>query len=103
MIIPIEKDLIPYKFDIDLGGILFGFEVHYNPEGAFFTVDLSVGDEVLVYGEKLSYGQVMFETLTDERVPKIIPTDPSGKENEVTFDNLSETVFLKVINDETIQ
>lgn len=33
--IEIEKDNIPYRFDISIAGEMFGFEVHYNADYDF--------------------------------------------------------------------
>ena len=98
MIIPIDKDNIPYQFEIELAGDVFIFEIHYNAEYDFFTVDLYRDEEVLAYGEKLAYGSPLFRTYADERFPKetIIPRDKAGVETAVTYQNLGETVFLFV-------
>lgn len=100
MILPIDKDLIPYQFETEFNGFLYTFEVHYNSEYDFFTIDLYRNDDdVIIYGEKLVYGQELFKSLNDDTLPRLMPLDPSGKETEITFDNLSETVFLQVIDD----
>ncbi|WP_396631577.1 phage baseplate plug protein, partial [Lysinibacillus sp. D4B2_S17] len=54
----------------------------------------------LVYGEKITYGVPFFSEIYDSRfpAPTIVPLDPSGKETRVSWDNLSETVFLMVEN-----
>ena len=38
--IAVEKSLIPYRFDIAIEGKTYTFEVHYNAENDYFTVDL---------------------------------------------------------------
>ncbi|QOS97546.1 hypothetical protein JNUCC42_13190 [Brevibacterium sp. JNUCC-42] len=95
-IIDIEKELIPYHFEISLVDELFEMEIHYNSEYDFFTVDLLKNKEVLVYGEKIVYGMPLFRTGADERFPKIeiIPYDESEKDQIVTWQTLHETVFL---------
>ncbi|CAH8249354.1 hypothetical protein WJ0W_006540 [Paenibacillus melissococcoides] len=50
--IPIEKDSIPYQFDIALGVDIFTFEVNYNERFDFFTLDLMKDDQVLLQGVK---------------------------------------------------
>src|SRR5690625_4846014 len=98
MILPIDKERVPYRFEVQLNGEVFIFEIHYNGENDFFTVDLFKNDEVIIYGEKIIYGQPLFGALTDARLPSepIIPLDPSGRENRVSFDNLGESVFLYI-------
>lgn len=96
--IEIEKDLIPYRFEISLSDAVFTFEVHYNSEYDFFTVDLERDGEVLVTGNKLVYGVPLFTSCVDDRLPKeeIIPYDEAGIHQEVTWVTLGETVFLYV-------
>lgn len=98
MILPIKKELIPYQFDTLINGILYTFELHYNSIYDFFTFDLYVNDEVIVYGEKVVYGQRLFQSLSDDFLPSIIPVDPSGKEDKITFENFSNTVVLQVMD-----
>lgn len=103
--LPIDKDSIPYRFDIRIIDETFTFEIHYNAEHDFFTVDLSKGEEVLVYGEKIVYGRPLFSAYADPRFPKaaIIPFDDSESETRVTFDNLNRTVFLYLVTEEDLQ
>ncbi|WP_223068478.1 phage baseplate plug family protein [Paenibacillus caui] len=99
--IDIEKELIPYRFDISLFGEMFTIEVHYNSDYDFFAIDLERDGEVLVTGEKLIYGQPLFRDVMDNRFPKlpIIPYDEAGKENKVIWSTLSESVFLFVADE----
>lgn len=57
--LPIEKDSIPYQFDIDLEGDIFTFEVNYNDRFDFFTLDLMRNDNVLVYGENRLWATII--------------------------------------------
>ncbi|MCM3488774.1 hypothetical protein M3689_05565 [Alkalihalophilus marmarensis] len=97
MIIPIQRENIPYRFEVELDDV-FEFELHYNSEHDFFTVDLHKEGEVLIFGEKVVYGVPLFINYSDERFPQvtIIPTDKAGNEDRVTYDNLGHTVFLFV-------
>lgn len=99
--IEIEKELIPYRFEIELGVELFEMEINYNLGHDFFTIDLYKDEEVLVLGEKITYGVPLFEEVFDSRFPgpTIIPIDESGIEQRVTYENLNDTVFLKLVND----
>ena len=99
--INIEKSLIPYRFEIELGAELFKMEIQYNYYGDYFTIDLFKDEEVLVYGEKIVYGEPLFSEVYDERFPgpTIVPYDESGKENRVGYENLNVTVFLAVMNE----
>ncbi|MEW9702821.1 hypothetical protein [Paenibacillus sp. SI8] len=96
--IDIEKSLIPYRFDINLAGETFTFEVHYNGDYDFFSTDLSKNGETLVHGERIVYGMPLFGDVADARFPsvRILPYDLSGNSNDVTWATLSESVFLYV-------
>lgn len=98
--LPIEKENIPYRFDIALPVELYTLEIRYNHIYDFFTIDLMKDDEVLVLGERIIYGVPLFEDVYDRRfpAPTIIPLDESGNEQQVTFQNFGETVFLVVMN-----
>ncbi|WP_128102783.1 hypothetical protein [Paenibacillus sp. DCT19] len=100
--IDIEKDLVPYRFDISLEDELFTFEVQYNEQFDYFTLDLEKNGEVLVTGEKLVYGTTLFYDVMDNRFPKvpIVPYDQSETESEVNWRTLSESVFLYLIDTE---
>ena len=59
--IDIEKNSIPYTFEIVLAGETFQFTVNYNSFGDFFTVDLYKNNELVRMGEKIVYGLPLFE------------------------------------------
>lgn len=96
--VEIEKNLIPYRFDISLSGEIFTMEVHYNAEYDFFTVDLSKGSDILALGEKIVYATPLFNDSLDARFPavSIMPLDVSGNSSVVTWDTLNVNVFLYV-------
>ncbi|EFV74426.1 hypothetical protein HMPREF1013_05306 [Bacillus sp. 2_A_57_CT2] len=99
--INIEKPLIPYRFEIELGAEIFELEIRYNEIGDYFTIDLIKDGEVLAYGEKIVYGEPLFSEIFDTRFPGplIIPIDESGQETRVGYENLNVTVFLAVMNE----
>ncbi|KMZ43988.1 MULTISPECIES: hypothetical protein [Bacillales] len=101
-IIEIEKEQIPYRFEIVLADTVFTFEVHYNSEYDFFTIDLERDGEVLATGNKLVYGVPLFSSSVDERFPQveILPYDESGSAQVVNWKTLSESVFLYVFEEE---
>lgn len=94
--LPIEKENIPYRFSVRIQGETFEFEVHYNAEYDFFTVDLYRDGEALAYGEKVIYGKALFSSYAKEGYPKValIPFDLAENETRVSYDNLMETVFI---------
>ena len=94
--VPINKELVPYKFDIAIGGRTFTLEVRYNATHDFFTLDLYRDETLIVAGEKIVYGRILFLNQQHLDVPRtaIIPYDLSLNEIRATWGNLSETVFL---------
>ena len=96
--IEINKDLIPYQFNILLAGEWFELFVNYNKASDFFTISLYKDDE-LVATEPLILGVSMFKDVYQpEKFPAIelAPYDYSATEKRVTWDNLGETVFLTI-------
>ncbi|WOC33060.1 MULTISPECIES: phage baseplate plug family protein [Caproicibacterium] len=98
--IEIDKDLIPYQFDITLAGQPFTVSVDYNRGVDLFTVSLydSTG-ALLCAGEPLIYGSPLFrDVYRAGKFPVIdlVPLDESGHESAVTWDNFGKTVFLTI-------
>ncbi len=96
--IDIDKNEIPYSFEIELAGEIFELEVNYNQAHDFFTVDLFKDDGVLVIGEKLILNRPLFRNHVNIELPKvqIIPKDRANSATRITYENLNETVFLYV-------
>lgn len=101
--IEINKNLIPYEFQILLVDEMFKIGVNYNTTAALFVVDLyKLNEETGLYnevclGEPVIYGKPLWQDV--RRVGsfpnlKIIPLDESGSTIAVTFDNLGKTTFL---------
>lgn len=111
-VIDIDKDIIPYQFDLELSNKIYTFTINYNFISDFFTVDLSLGDKILVQGEKIILDEVLFrETSTDAEgnISEDFPSEVlvfSASDNEVdriTFDNLGEDVQFYYITREEIE
>ena len=100
--IAIDKNRMPYRFDVPLAGTTYTLEMHYNSKGDFFTVDLYRGEELLAAGERLVYAWPLFATCAAEGFPGValIPFDLAWREEDVSWDNLGESVYLYVINRE---
>ena len=95
----INKNLIPYKFNILLNNELFELRVDYNNKADLFTVSLYKDNVELCVGEPIIYGMPLFGDLQNRgNFPRVVitPIDESGESNAVTYDNLSTTVFLNV-------
>lgn len=98
--IEIEKDLIPYRFNVRIENKVYTFEIHYNTVNDYFTVDLYRNDQLIIAGVKVVYGRPLFAAHMYLDVPQIpiIPLDQSGQVDRVTWDNLNETVFLWLVS-----
>jgi len=96
--IDIDKNEIPYAFEMELAGEIFEFEVNYNQAHDFFTLDLFKNGGALVVGEKLILNRPLFRNRIDIQLPKvqIIPLDRANSATRITYENLNETVFLYV-------
>lgn len=102
-VLEINKDIIPYTFNISLQNEMFEMRIDYNNTADLFTVSLSKGGVTLCTGEPIIYGQPLFGDIANRGdFPKvtITPIDESGESNAVTYDNLSRTVLLKVTGGE---
>lgn len=101
-VININKELIPYTFDILLGGKTFTIRVDYNATGDLFVLSLYKDKQLIRAGQPLIYGKKLWETVRvtkDFPLESIVPFDESGESIAVSFNNLNETVFL-VIDDQ---
>ncbi len=104
--IQIEKELIPYEFNIDLGERLYVFGVNYNSVGDFFTADLSYNGEKLATGEKIVLNQFLFREMfedvnhnVDERYPTdmIMPLANDETIGSLGWYQLENNCFLYVV------
>lgn len=97
----IKKELIPYGFNIALGKEKFNMRFAYNKQADLFTVSLYRDDDLLCDSEPIIYGTPLFKDVYQSGkfpVLKIVPLDESGNEQDVTWDNFGETVFLTIDN-----
>lgn len=95
--IEVKKDILPYVCSILLAGELFSLAFKYNATAGLFTVDLYKYGELICAGEPIVYGIPLWhDVYKTEKFPavNIVPLDPSGESNAVTYDNLGETVLL---------
>ena len=99
--IEINKELIPYTFDILLSGKTFTIRVDYNASGNLFVLSLYKDGKLIRAGQPLIYGTRLWETVYvsgEYPMEDIVPFDESGQSIAVTFDNLNNTVFLVIDN-----
>lgn len=100
--IEIKKELLPYRFNILLADQWYELYVSHNKSADIFTVAL-YKDDVLITTEPLVLGVPLFK---DVRQPQnfpaveIVPHDSNGLAENVTYENLGETVFLTIDDEE---
>jgi len=97
----IQKDLIPYNFNIVLGAEMFEIEVDYNETADLFTITL-YKDEQMIVTEPIIYNVPLFQDVyMVGRYPvlTIVPCDESKQATAVSWENFNETVFLCVDNE----
>ena len=102
-VLEINKDLLPYMCSIQLAGEIFSLQFKHNAAADLFTVDLYRENELICAGEPVVYGHPLWGDVYQAGVfpaLRIIPKDPSGESNAVTYDNLGRTVLLIVDNGE---
>lgn len=102
-VIEINKNLIPYKFNIALSNEIFEMRIDYNDTADLFTASLSKDGVELCVGEPIIYGKPLFGDLVNRGgfpTVTITPIDESGESKAVTYDNISRTVLLKVTGGE---
>lgn len=100
--INIDKPEIPYAFEVELDGTVYGLEINYNQSFDYFTVDLLKDDTALVIGEKMVLNRPLFRNFVSIDLPnktQLIPLDRAGNAKRITWDNFNETVFLYVVGD----
>ena len=102
-VLEIKKELLPYVCNMQLAGEIFTLRFKHNATADLFTVDLYRDGELVCAGEPIVYGQPLWhDVYKADTFPAldIIPRDPSGENNAVTFDNLGRTVLLIIDNGE---
>ena len=105
--IPIEKDKIPYSFDLALSGRTYTFNLRYNKYSGDFTADLEFEGRTLIKGKKIILNEMLFEEFSyDNNGNKnpdfydelLIFYDLTWQETELTLENLEETVLFYVMD-----
>lgn len=97
--IEIDKSLVPYRFTIPLGQLVFDFEVHYNSAIDSYILHLYQDEELICGGERLVYGRPLFaDCYETEKYPplRLVPLDESKTVDVVNDETLETLVFLTV-------
>ncbi|GAK47703.1 hypothetical protein LOSG293_110190 [Secundilactobacillus oryzae JCM 18671] len=96
-------DDFPQEFEHDFNGVSFTLKIYYNRVGDSFHIDIK--DEYgvdIVLGEKLVYGQALWMSVNDQRLPVVVltPIDEDGEETEVSALNFPVRVKLAFLGEE---
>ena len=100
--IELDKEMIPYKYDIDLGDMVYTLEFNYNAARDCFSVNLLCDGAMVCAGERLVYGRPLFgDCYRMGRYPPfdIVPLDEGGNEDVVNWATMNRTVFLTIDDD----
>lgn len=95
--IEINKELVPYQFNILLADEWFELYINYNKTADLFTVTLYKNDE-LICTEPVILGVPLFQDIYQPGFPaiSIVPYDSSGDAKVATFDEMGKRVFLSI-------
>jgi len=102
-VIEIDKESIPYDFDLELSGRVYNFTINYNYLFDYFTVDLKLDKKILIQGEKLILNEILFrecyedkEHNLDEEFPSeiLMPIASSNDIDRVSYNNLGTDIQL---------
>lgn len=93
--IEINKEIVPYQFNILLGDEPFEFYVNYNGTADLVTVSLYKNDE-LICTEPVILGVPLFQDVYQPGRFPAVTIEPYGDADAVTYANLGETVFLTI-------
>lgn len=102
-VIEIDKTLVPYSFNVELSGLVYTFTINYNFLFDYFTVDLALGDTILVSGEKLVLNEILFRDLVEDKDGNLNSNFPSeilfpaasdDSIERITYDNFGSEVQL---------
>lgn len=101
--IPINKELVPYNFEIALADTTFLVGVDYNYTGDFFTLSLNdLEGNIISRGEKLVYNMQLWADIYDNRTfpcLTIKPVDAGYNEKQITWFNFGKTIFLEIFDE----
>lgn len=97
--IEIDKEEIPYKFEINLADETFEFGINYNELGDFFTVDLYKNTKPIILGQKIMYKKELFDGILEDDLPRvlILPYDTTEQAERVGYDELENDVLLFIV------
>lgn len=105
--IEIEKDKIPYTFDVVLTEKTYTITLKYNTFSGDFVADLELEGKTLVKGKKCLLGEPLFEEFGFDNNSNKNPDfydellvfyNLTWQDETITLENLQETVFLYVMD-----
>lgn len=101
--VDIDMSSLPQRFNMLINGINYNFRVSHSDYNDGIYIDCWDENMVrVVLGEKLEYGEPVFGSINDPRLPLIywVPYSEDGSESTVTGGNLQKSVFIYNPQDE---
>lgn len=94
---------LPEVFDYTIDGNQYRFRLYYNDLDDSFHIDIwDQYDNPLVMGEKLVYGEPLWGSINDPRLPLVdlLPLDDDRQQSTVTALNFPSVVKLEFCTDD---
>lgn len=95
--IDVDMSVLPQKFNMEIDGINYNFRVRHSDYDDSIHMDCWDDDMVqILMGEKLEYGEPVFGSVNDPRLPLIylVPYSEDGSESTITGSNLQKSTFI---------
>lgn len=99
--IDIKLSDIPCQFDYTFDDTDYTLDLYYNKLNDSYYINLYDENMVpIVMGEKLVYGQPLWNAITDPRLPlvNLVPFDEDNNETEVSKLNFTDSIQLYIKN-----
>lgn len=94
---------LPEKFEHTFDDVSYTMRLYYNSWSDAFYIDIwDENDVEIVYGERLVYGESLWESINDQRLPlvQLVPLDEDDIESTVSALNFPTQVRLYFIESE---
>lgn len=97
LVIPTRQDVPYYSFEVDLDGVTYGFEFHWNDrDQAWYFSVFDVTGTLLLAGRKVTLGSLLLNRFRDPRLPAGVleVIDTSGTDTDATLADLGTRVKM---------
>ena len=94
--VEINKEILPYQFNILLADQWFELYVNYNKYADLFTLTVYKDDELICTEPLILNVPLFVDIYQPEKFPAILLTPHGVTEHSVSFSNMGNTVFLTI-------